>query len=120
MLILGCNNCQKSYEGRVEAPIIDHLRYFAPYMKKYKVVQIFPCMKIEIRRIAINFGHFIHVIEIIVSLKPKVGLNILSMSRVCHTYSFLLIMPPQFSTRYQDMCHVAIGFGLIESQSQPD
>ena len=37
---------------RVEAPITDHSRDYAPNLEKYKALQIFPCKKIEIRRIA--------------------------------------------------------------------
>ena len=33
-------------------PITDHLRDFAPDLDKYKVMLIFSCRKIEIRRIA--------------------------------------------------------------------
>ena len=38
--------------SRVDAPITDHLRDFAPNLEKYKVVQNFPFRKIEIKRTA--------------------------------------------------------------------
>lgn len=37
--------------SRVEASITHHLRYYASYLEKYKVLQFFPSMKIEIKRI---------------------------------------------------------------------
>jgi hypothetical protein len=44
------NAWRKCWEFRVEAPLTDHLRYFAPDLEKYKVVQFyFSCRKIEIR-----------------------------------------------------------------------
>jgi hypothetical protein len=39
---------------RVEAPKTDHFIYFAPDLEKYEGVQFFPCMKIEIGRVAKN------------------------------------------------------------------
>ena len=30
--------------SRVEVPITNHLRGFAPNLEKYKVVQVFPCV----------------------------------------------------------------------------
>jgi len=44
-------------------------------------------------------------------LKPKVGLNILPMSRPSHDCSFQLLNPPHFSTQNHNMCHATIGFG---------
>jgi hypothetical protein len=40
---------------RVEAPITNHLRDFAPNLEKYKAVHIFPFRKIELRR-TVNFS----------------------------------------------------------------
>ena len=39
---------------KVEAPISDHLRDYAPDLKMYKAVEMFSVWKIEIRRTA-NF-----------------------------------------------------------------
>jgi hypothetical protein len=39
--------------NRVEVPITDYLRDYAPNLEKYKAVQIAPCRKIEIMRTAI-------------------------------------------------------------------
>ena len=41
-----------AFNTRVEAPITNHLRSFVPDSEKYKVVQIFPYRKIDIRRIS--------------------------------------------------------------------
>ena len=42
-----------TWRWRVEVPITDHLRDYAPNLEKYKVVQISPCRKIGIMRTAI-------------------------------------------------------------------
>ena len=42
------------------------------------------------------------------------------MYRVYHNYSFKPLIPPQFDTQNQDMCHGIIGFSLIEIQSKLD
>jgi hypothetical protein len=40
-------------QSRVEVSITDHLRDFVSDMENYKAVQVFPCWKIEIKRIAV-------------------------------------------------------------------
>ena len=59
-------------------------------LKKYKMVQFFsPLGIIESRRIAIFFGNCIPLIEITTNfLSQKVGVDILQVSRVCHTHLF--------------------------------
>lgn len=44
---------------RVEAPIANHSKDFAPYLENYKAVQIFPCRRIEIKKIAFFGGIFL-------------------------------------------------------------
>ena len=45
MLMLGYDNYQNSYEGRVEVSMINHLRDYVPTPEKYNVVQTFPVNK---------------------------------------------------------------------------
>ena len=93
-------------------PKIDHLREFAPYMKKYKVVWFFLCRrKIEVGRTVNLLVILSPKMELLWILKPKVGLKILPMSRVCHHRLFLLA----FSTQNQDMCHGTFGSKLIKT-----
>ena len=47
-------------------------------------------------------------------LKPKVGSNILPMSRVCHNCSFQPLIPSHFSTQAMDMCHGTTGSSMFE------
>ena len=51
-------------QGRVEAPIVDHLRNYAPDVKKYKVVQYFPIHKKRNQEDCKFLGKFIPYIEI--------------------------------------------------------
>lgn len=46
--------------------------------------------------------------------KLKVGMNILPKSKACHNHSIILLIPPHFRTRYQDLCHGTIGTRLIK------
>jgi hypothetical protein len=46
-----CHRGKLAFNTRVEAPITNHFRDFAPNSEKYKVVQIFAYRKIEIRKI---------------------------------------------------------------------
>jgi hypothetical protein len=98
----------KCVAPRVEAPIPDHLRDSAPNLEKYKVVQILPCRKIEIKKI-VNFLVFLFLkLNYCKFLKSKVGLNILPIARVCHNCSFLLALV----SKLKDMCHDTIGYSL--------
>jgi hypothetical protein len=53
-LIFRLFNVKPHYCTRVEVPITDHPRDFAPNLEKYKAAQILPCRRIEIKRTA-NF-----------------------------------------------------------------
>ena len=89
------NNLPLLFLSRVVVFIIHHLRYYASYLEKYKVVQFFPCMKIEIKRIIIFLVILFLNLKYLEFLSQKLSkhiTNVWSLLTASFNCSFLLAL----------------------------